>query len=187
MRDQLNNVKPQQSQISSPIIKIRESEIIEDSSATEDNTDEKPKKFIEYGFIQLFIKYDTTKLVVKVIGGKNLINTDSCDKSDPYARILLLPDRKKRTKRKTKVIKNSQDPQWDEQFEFHDLNIEGVKTKTLDVVIKNDHFILNRERNFMGKCMIQLDKVIELENGNTNWYRLKCKQFFKEQEKHLYD
>ena len=185
----MTSIKPKRSQTSSPVRRtIRESETAEDSSAAEDNIDDKLKKFIEYGFVQLYIHYIDSKLVVKVLGGKNLINTDNWsanDKSDAYARVLLLPDRKKRTKRKTKVIKNSLEPKWDEQFEYNDLSLDDVKTKTLDVLIKNDHFIISREKTFMGKCMIPLEQVIDLENGNTSWYKLQCKHFFEQQEKKL--
>jgi hypothetical protein len=188
-RDSLSSIKPKRSQTNSPVRRtIFESEVAEDSSAAEDNIDEKPKKFIEYGFVQLYLQYVDSKLVVKVLEGKHLINTDSSsanDKSDAYARVLLLPDRKKRTKRRTKVVKNSQEPKWDEQFEYNDLSLDDVKARTLDILIKNDHFIISREKTFMGKCMIPLDQVVDLENGNTNWYKLQCKHFFEQQEKKL--
>ena len=66
------------------------------------------------------IHFDTnrSKLIVRVIQANGLINTDKDSLSDAYTRIILLPDKKKKTKRKTKVIKDSLQPVWDETFEF---------------------------------------------------------------------
>lgn len=163
---------------------ILETEAADDSSAAEDTDDKTSKKYIDFGSIQLAIQYTDSKLLIKVIGANNLINTDhggSNDKSDAYVQLMLIPDKKKRSKRKTKVIKNSLDPKWDEQFEMSDFTLDELKEKFLEVVVKNDHFIISREKTFMGKCLIPLDSISADET--TNWYKLHCKHFYEEQIK----
>lgn len=91
--------------------------------------------------------------------------------SDPYARIILLPDKKKRTKRKTKVIKDSLSPVWDEPFEY-DGTLAEARSKTIDIVVKNEKSLFSREKTFMGECMIPLETMFDLEFGSVDWYKL---------------
>ena len=134
----------------------------------------------DYGQILVSIQYDTvrSKLLVKIVQASKLINTDKDSLSDPYARVILLPDRKKRSKRKTKVIKDSLTPQWDEQFEY-DLSLADAKTKTIDLAVKNDKSLFSREKTFMGKCLIQLDSIDSLELGSAEWYKLQEESAFE--------
>jgi hypothetical protein len=126
-----------------------------------------------YGEVQLTISYDTSrnKLCVKVNQARDLINTDKDSLSDPYARVILLPDRKKRTKRKTRVVKDSLTPVWDEQFEF-DVSMSEARTKTIDLVVKNDKSLFSREKTFMGECLISLEALFDMEIAHTEWYKL---------------
>ena len=56
---------------------------------------------------------DGPVLHVDLIKGRNLIKTDIMGKSDPYA-VLKYGDQKD----KTKVVKNSLNPQWDHSSDF---------------------------------------------------------------------
>ncbi len=170
------------SQTNSPMRRnLLENEVADDSSAAED-LDEASKAArskhstiqkddIEYGQVQLMIQYAEPKLIVKVISAKNLINTDRDSLSDPYARIILIPDRKKKTKYKTKIIKDSLEPKWDEQFEF-EMSLADARTKFLDLVIKNYHSLFSRETSFMGQCLVAISSIENIELGHTDWYKL---------------
>lgn len=172
---------------------ILEANEADDSSAAED-IDERHKaektstlkREQDYGEVQLSVNYDTTKnkLVVKVNQARGLINTDKDSVSDPYVRFLMLPDRKKRSKRKTRVIKDSLSPQWDEVFEF-DILLAEAKTKTIDLVVKNDKSLFSRERTFMGQCLIPLDLIPSIEDGQTDWFKLQDQSIFEAQIKKL--
>jgi hypothetical protein len=103
---------------------------------------------------------------------------------------MLLPDRKKKTKRKTKVIKDvtADGPcNWEESFEFS-LELDECKTKTLDVILKNSShrsMFSSRERTFMGQCLIELSEVENLEIAQSNWYTLKDRSAFETKLKKL--
>ena len=138
-----------------------------------------PSSEKDYGQVLVSVQYDSvrSKLLVKIVEAIKLINTDKDSLSDPYARVILLPDRKKRTKRKTKIIKDTLTPQWEEQFEY-DLPLAEAKTKTIDLVVKNDKSLFSREKTFMGKCLIPLEAIDSLELGSAEWYKLQEESAF---------
>ena len=85
---------------------------------------------------------------------RNLINVDKKSLSDPYARLLLLPDSSKETKRKTHVIKDSLNPIWEEIFEWTMTKAE-VETKTLEINLKDDKSIFERQKTvYLGRVSI---------------------------------
>jgi len=163
---------------------LEANESADDSSATEDLTLERSRTNVgkirdDYGEIELGIAYDTNrnKLVVKVNQAKDLINTDKDSLSDPYVRFVLQPDKKNKSKRKTKVIKDTLTPSWDETFEF-DLHLPEAKTKTIDLMVKNEKSLFSREKTFMGQCLISLSDIADIENGVTSWYKLEHQNAF---------
>ena len=123
---------------------LEANESADESSATDDLTLERSRPNVgkirdEYGEIELMIQYDTNrnKLLIKVNQAKDLINTDRDSLSDPYVRFVLQPDKKNKTKRKTKVIKDTLTPNWEELFEFdlHHKNHRITSTIIVAVVL----------------------------------------------------
>ena len=119
-----------------------------------------------------------------MIGAANLINTDKDSLSDAYARLILLPDRKKKSKRKTRIVKDSLEPKWDERFEF-EMELSEACAKTIDLVVKNDRPLFSRETTFMGQCLVSLDMIESIQLGHTGSYKLMPKNFYEEQVKKL--
>ena len=187
-RSQESVTRPKRSQTNSPFRRsILENEA-DDSSAAEDANSKHNtlvnQTGIDYGQVELSIQYVDAKLVVKVIGAVNLINTDKDSLSDAYARLILLPDRKKKSKRKTKIVKDSLEPKWDERFEF-EMELSEACTKTIDLVVKNDRPLFSRETTFMGQCLVSLDMIESIQLGHTGWYKLMPKNFYEGQVKKL--
>lgn len=139
--------------------------------------------------IKIAINFDSNrnKLVVRIIQAHGLINTDKDNLSDPYARVVILPDKKKKSKRKTRVIKDTLQPMWEETFEYDVASLSDARTKTLDVVVKNDKSLFSREKTFMGECLISLEAMFDLEFGNVDWYKLQDHGVFESIIKKIQD
>lgn len=116
---------------------------------------------------------------MRIIQAHGLINTDKDSLSDPYARVVLLPDKKKKTKRKTRVLKDTLAPVWEETFEYDVASFTEARSKTLDIVVKNDKSLFSREKTFMGECLISLEAMFDLEFGNVDWYKLQDHAVFE--------
>lgn len=106
------------------------------------------------------------KLLVRVIEARNLLAMDPNGFSDPYVKLQLGKQRFK-----TKVVKKSLNPSWDEEFSFRveDLNEELV----LSVLDEDKYF----NDDFIGWIRISASKVFDSEDKSlgTAWYALQPK------------
>ena len=86
----------------------------------------------------------------------------------PYVKIYLLPDPDKLTKRKTKIVKLTTHPTYNEVIEYK-LSENDLRLKTLQVSVW-DHDMLG-ENNLIGAIYIKL-RNIDFTQDNTQWYTL---------------
>ena len=68
------------------------------------------------GEVLFGLEYHSGQLLVTVVGARGLAAADKGGSSDPYVKTYLLPDKKRETMRKTKVVKKTLDPNFDETF-----------------------------------------------------------------------
>ena len=68
------------------------------------------------GEVLIGMEYQSGQLLVHVVGARGLAAADKGGSSDPYAQTYLLPDKKKETKKKTKVVKKTCNPNFYERF-----------------------------------------------------------------------
>ncbi|RWS04030.1 synaptotagmin 1:-like isoform H, partial [Dinothrombium tinctorium] len=106
--------------------------LIDNMEANEDEQQEGEKKEPEkLGKLQFKIDYDfnTTNLTVGIIQAEELVAMDSGGTSDPYVKVYLLPDKKK--KFETKVHRKTLNPVFNETFVFKSIPYAEIMTKTL--------------------------------------------------------
>jgi hypothetical protein len=86
------------------------------------------------GRLHVGLSYDfqSLTLTLKVIQATGLIAKDFTETSDPYVKILLLPD--KRHKLVTKVKKKNLNPRWNESFLFEG-ECHEMKSLTICIVV----------------------------------------------------
>lgn len=90
------------------------------------------------------------------------------NRSDPYVKIYLLPDRTKSGKRKTKVKKHTVNPTFDEILRFP-VTLNELEQRTLWLSVwHSDMFGRN---DFLGEILLALGQKL-LENSGLKWYPL---------------
>ncbi|XP_068637413.1 C2 and GRAM domain-containing protein At1g03370-like isoform X2 [Aristolochia californica] len=106
------------------------------------------------------------RLSVYVIEARNLPATDLNGSSDPYVRLQL-----GKSRIKTKVVKKSLKPSWNEEFSFRveDLNEE----LTVSVLDEDKYF----NDDFLGQLKVPVSNVFDAENKTLGlaWYPLQPK------------
>lgn len=90
------------------------------------------------------------------------------NRSDPYVKVYLLPDKTKSGKRKTKVRKHCLNPMFDEVLKFHVTSGE-LETRTMWISVW--HSDIFGRNDFLGEVMLPLSSEF-LENSALKWYPL---------------
>ncbi|XP_053384190.1 phosphatidylinositol 4-phosphate 3-kinase C2 domain-containing subunit alpha-like isoform X3 [Mercenaria mercenaria] len=119
------------------------------------------------GQVKLSLEYVKDTLHIMIMHAKDLPMVGS-ELPSPYVKTYLLPDPDKQTKRKTKVVKDSTHPTYNEVIEYR-LSRDIVRQKMLQVTIW-DYDVL-RENPFLGAVYVKL-RDIDFTNTVSQWYRL---------------
>ncbi|XP_029459066.1 synaptotagmin-like protein 5 isoform X2 [Rhinatrema bivittatum] len=116
--------------------------------------------------------YKTGALNVLVKSCKNLAVADEKkQRTDPYVKAYLLPDRSRQSKRKTKIKANSTNPEFNELLKYV-ISHTQLETRTLQLSVwHNDRFGRN---SFLGEVEIPLDSW-DFENQEDEWFVLQPK------------
>ncbi|VDK53040.1 unnamed protein product [Anisakis simplex] len=109
-----------------------------------------------YGKIHYKLDYDfaANKLAVTVIEGKDLPAMDRNGMSDPYVKLVILPEGKQ--KFETKIKRNNLNPVFDETFAFS-IAYGELQTKTLQLIVFDFDRLSKDDR--IGQLSIPLDMV----------------------------
>ncbi|CAF0953288.1 unnamed protein product [Brachionus calyciflorus] len=126
------------------------------------------------GVIRCTVQYDEIRdrLSITIHEARGLKNIDPKGMIDPYTRVYLQPDEKQKLKRKTKIVKNSINPKWQETFDYSMTQQEAVN-KTLIINLKDERgFFEKPEAKFLGEIVMKLKSVPQISYPFTRWYYL---------------
>ncbi|XP_046848226.1 synaptotagmin-like protein 4 isoform X3 [Xenia sp. Carnegie-2017] len=119
-------------------------------SAVVDNSKKKKKKKK---------KEEKGELHVKIIEARDLIAKDSNGFSDPFCKSYLLPDKSKKTKQKTSVVKKSLNPKWNYHFIYDNLTHEELMDRVLELTVWD--FDRGSSNEFLGGVRLGLGAGIQ--------------------------
>ncbi|XP_069004836.1 synaptotagmin-2-like isoform X3 [Embiotoca jacksoni] len=137
-----------------------------ETGLTEEEKEEEEKEQEKLGKLQYSIEYDfeNTKLTVGILQAADLMSMDSGGTSDPYVKVVLHPDKKK--KYDTKVHKKTLNPVFNETFVFKQLPYEELGGKTLVMSVYDyDRF---SKHDVIGEVKIPMN-TIDLGRPIEEW------------------
>ncbi|RWS30277.1 regulating synaptic membrane exocytosis protein 2-like protein [Leptotrombidium deliense] len=122
------------------------------------------------GRLQVKLWYDiqTLQLLVTVISAVELPPRSNGQSRNTFCKILLLPDKSDKSKRRTRTIAATNEPKWNQTFVYSPLRRSDLKTKALEVTLWDyDRFGMNE---FLGEVFIELATAPLDDEGE--WYLL---------------
>ena len=88
--------------------------------------------------------------------------------SDPYVKLYLLPDRSKKSKKKSDAKRDTVDPVYNEVFNYH-MSPKNLGSRKLEVSVVDRKGLFSRA--LMGRVVIGLTEG-QVVNGNPTWFML---------------
>ncbi|XP_069492660.1 synaptotagmin-like protein 5 isoform X4 [Ambystoma mexicanum] len=116
--------------------------------------------------------YKTGALNVLVKSCRNLaIADEKKQRTDPYVKAYLLPDKSRQSKRKTKIKQNNINPDYNEVLKYV-ISHTQLETRTLQLTVW--HYDRFGRNSFLGEVEIALDSW-NFENNKDEWFLLQPK------------
>uniref|UniRef100_A0A8P4JYV4 Regulating synaptic membrane exocytosis protein 2 n=1 Tax=Dicentrarchus labrax TaxID=13489 RepID=A0A8P4JYV4_DICLA len=110
------------------------------------------------------------QLIVTVLGAKELPVRDDGRPRNPYVKIYFLPDRSDKSKRRTKTVKKSVEPRWNQTFMYSPVHRREFRERMLELTVWDQARVREEESQFLGEVLIELDSA--LLDDQPHWYKL---------------
>uniref|UniRef100_G3SWF8 Rabphilin-3A n=1 Tax=Loxodonta africana TaxID=9785 RepID=G3SWF8_LOXAF len=120
------------------------------------------------GTLEFSLHYnqDNSSLQCTIIKAKGLKPMDSNGLADPYVKLHLLPGASKSNKLRTKTLRNTRNPVWNETLVYHGITDEDMQRKTLRISVCDEDKFGHNE--FIGETRFSLKKLKPNQRKNFN-------------------
>uniref|UniRef100_A0A8B9LDR6 Regulating synaptic membrane exocytosis 1a n=1 Tax=Astyanax mexicanus TaxID=7994 RepID=A0A8B9LDR6_ASTMX len=123
---------------------------------------------------QLSVKmwYDKVghQLIVNVLQAKELPPRLDGRPRNPYVKMYFLPDRSDKSKRRTKTVKKSLEPKWNQTFVYSHVHRRDFREHMLEITVWDQPKIQDEESDFLGEILIELETA--LLDDKPHWYKM---------------
>ncbi|KAG1933573.1 regulating synaptic membrane exocytosis protein [Pimephales promelas] len=123
---------------------------------------------------QLSVKlwYDKVghQLIVNVLQARELPPRPDGRPRNPYVKMYFLPDRSDKSKRRTKTVKKSAEPKWNQTFLYSHIHRRDFRERMLEITVWDQPRVQEEESEFMGEILIELETA--LLDDQPHWYKL---------------
>ncbi|XP_054636264.1 regulating synaptic membrane exocytosis protein 1 isoform X16 [Dunckerocampus dactyliophorus] len=123
---------------------------------------------------QLSVKlwYDKVghQLIVNVLQAIDLPARPDGRPRNPYVKMYFLPDRSDKSKRRTKTVKKSAEPKWNQTFIYSHVHRRDFRERMLEITVWDQPRVQEEESEFMGEILIELETA--LLDDIPHWYKL---------------
>uniref|UniRef100_A0A8C1GXX7 Regulating synaptic membrane exocytosis 2 n=1 Tax=Cyprinus carpio TaxID=7962 RepID=A0A8C1GXX7_CYPCA len=125
-------------------------------------------------FVPLQVKlwYDKVghQLIVTILGAKDLPSREDGRPLNPYVKIYFLPDRSDKSKRRTKTVKKSLEPKWNQTFMYSPVHRREFRERMLEITLWDQARVREDESEFLGEILIELETA--MLDDEPHWYKL---------------
>ncbi|XP_062446328.1 rabphilin-3A [Rhea pennata] len=120
------------------------------------------------GALEFSLLYDreNSALHCALARAKGLKPMDSNGLADPYVKLHLLPGASKSNKLRTKTLRNTRNPVWNETLVYHGITDEDMQRKTLRISVCDEDKFGHNE--FIGETRVSLKKLKPNQKKNFN-------------------
>ncbi|XP_059983280.1 regulating synaptic membrane exocytosis protein 2 isoform X9 [Lagenorhynchus albirostris] len=110
------------------------------------------------------------QLIVTILGAKDLLSREDGRPRNPYVKIYFLPDRSDKNKRRTKTVKKTLEPKWNQTFIYSPVHRREFRERMLEITLWDQARVREEESEFLGEILIELETA--LLDDEPHWYKL---------------
>uniref|UniRef100_A0A8C2PRV1 Regulating synaptic membrane exocytosis 1 n=1 Tax=Cyprinus carpio TaxID=7962 RepID=A0A8C2PRV1_CYPCA len=110
------------------------------------------------------------QLIVNVLQARELPPRPDGRPRNPYVKMYFLPDRSDKSKRRTKTVKKSAEPKWNQTFLYSHVHRRDFRERMLEITVWDQPRAQEEESEFLGEILIELETA--LLDDQPHWYKL---------------
>ncbi|XP_030290951.1 regulating synaptic membrane exocytosis protein 1 isoform X4 [Sparus aurata] len=124
------------------------------------------------GKLSVKLWYDKVghQLIVNVLQAIELPTRQDGRPRNPYVKMYFLPDRSDKSKRRTKTVKKSAEPKWNQTFLYSHVHRRDFRERMLEITVWDQPRVQEEESEFLGEILIELETA--LLDDIPHWYKL---------------